>query len=104
MRLDYDKVADALDIVFRDDDVVARTEEVDRGTIVDLDESGRVIAIEVIRPARRWPLAKILERYPIDDESAEILRALWATPKTYPFAEPADLGTEATTARELISA
>jgi uncharacterized protein YuzE len=97
MRLDYDKAADALDIVLGQDEPVARTEEVDPGTLVDFDEGGRVVAIEVLRPARRWPLATVLERYPIDEESAQMLRALWAEPGRYPFADPGDLGTEAAT-------
>jgi uncharacterized protein YuzE len=90
----YDRDADALDIRLREvgEALVARTEQVDEGTLVDLDQDGAVIAIEVLRPARRWPLEEILERYAIDDQSAEILRSHWREPGRYPFADPSDVG------------
>jgi uncharacterized protein YuzE len=92
LNLSYDKSVDALDIRVLEDALVARTEQVDIGTLVDVDEHGAVVAIEVIHPARRWPLEEILNRFPIDDEDAEVLRSLWREPKAYPFAEPTDIG------------
>jgi uncharacterized protein YuzE len=92
IRYRYDTDADALDIRLREDAVVARTEQIDSGTLIDLDQDGEVIAIEVLRPARRWPLDEILERFSLDEEQAEILRSQWGAPRSYPFAEPTEVG------------
>jgi len=78
MKLLYDTQADALDINLSDG-IVARTEEIDAGTFVDLDAHGGLLAIEVLGPARRWPLEEIVERFSIDDEIAETLRAIRGT-------------------------
>lgn len=90
MQLNYDQQADALDIRLLDDALVARTEQLDPGTLLDLDAQGRVISIELIRPARRWPLAEVLERFEIDAADADVLRSLWEEPNTLPFAAPAE--------------
>lgn len=76
MRFNYDQEADALMINIRDGFVV-RSEEVDNGTLLDLDEHGALLAIEVLRPARRWPLAEILESYEVSESDSQTLRALW---------------------------
>jgi uncharacterized protein YuzE len=86
MRFHYDSEADGLDITLREG-IVARTVEVDLGTLVDLDETGTTLNIEVIHPARAWPLDAVLERFPIDDADAAVLRSLWAENKPYPSAE-----------------
>ena len=90
MTFDYDQEADALDITLGEG-IVARTKEVEPGTLVDVDEHGNVIAIELIRPRRKWPLEEILAEFEIDDDDAAILRSLWHADKPYPFAEPAPL-------------
>ncbi len=97
IRYRYDQNADALDIRLREGATVARTEQIDSGTLIDLDQDGDVIAIEVVRPARRWPLSEILERFTVDEGQAEILRSLWAEPRSYLFAEAArvDAGSDA---------
>lgn len=90
MRFEYDKDADALDITLSVG-IVARTVEIDSGTLVDLDESGNIIAIEVVRPMRPWPLEEVLEQFGIDDDDVAVLRALWNENSRYPFAEPVPL-------------
>ena len=95
MTFNYDRDVDALDIRLLGDVLVARTEQVDAGTLVDLDQHGRLVAIEVIHPGRRWPLAAILEQYPVAEEDAEVLNALWREPNTYPFAEAAPAAAQA---------
>ena len=53
------------------------------------DQSGRPVGIEVIRPARDWPLNEILEKYAIDP--ANELRLLRPEAgETYPFTLPLD--------------
>jgi uncharacterized protein YuzE len=88
MRLEYDQEADALDIVLYDG-IAARTEEIDNGTLVDLDGSGRALSIEVLRPARAWPLDEVLSRFDVGDDVAAVLRSLWADDGRYPF-EPVE--------------
>jgi uncharacterized protein YuzE len=93
MKVTYDQQADALYIEL-DDAPVSRTVHIDRGTLVDLDAQGRLIGVELIRPARPWPLATILNRFPLDPDSARILRLLERTAGdagTFGYAEPIQL-------------
>jgi uncharacterized protein YuzE len=88
MRLNYDIGADALDVRFDEDGIVVRTERIDAGTFVDVDEHGSVLAIEVLGPERRWPLEEILERFDINDEDAELLRAVRGQTVRFSLSEP----------------
>lgn len=81
MIVRYDKTADALYIEVIDGAIVARTEELEPGTLVDVDERGALVGIEVIRPARDWPADEILERYPLADGEVRDLIALWRRPE-----------------------
>ncbi len=94
----YDQTDDALDISLAHGEV-ARTEQIDSGTLVDLDERGRVLSIEVIRPARPWPLEPILQRYSVGDDDARLLHSL----RSGVFGEPAELAAQAQ-AGELVTA
>jgi uncharacterized protein YuzE len=76
MRFRYDREADALSIDLLDEPV-SRTEQVDDGTLVDLDRFGHVVSIEVLHPARSWPVEQIADRFAIDEESMHMLRSLW---------------------------
>lgn len=90
MIFSYDYDADALYIGITDARV-ARTRQFDEGTIVDLDESGEIVGIEVLRPARAWPLEQIEASFRLGDDNTAILDSLWdATPepRPYPFAKP----------------
>jgi len=90
MKLVYDNEADALAISLADG-IVNRTVEVDSGTLVDVDVGGRVLSIEVIQPARRWPLDRVLDRFPIAPSDAAMLRGIWAGDETLELSEPAPL-------------
>lgn len=57
------------------DGIAARTVDVDAGTLVDTDVHGTILVIEV-RPARRLPLEEILHTFDVEQDDAEILRAL----------------------------
>ena len=101
MRFDYDESADALYIAVQDDDtsIVARTLEIDRGTLVDVDERGMILGVEVIRPARAWPVEQVLAQFALPSDADRTLRHFFgpeAEIKTFPFARTA--GTELTTA------
>ena len=52
MKISYDRQADALSIVLRDVPV-GDTDEYGPGLILDLDEAGEVIAIEVLDASRK---------------------------------------------------
>ncbi len=88
MRLNYDQDADALYVKLVEGERVSRTEQIDRGTLVDLDRMGRVLGIEILRPARRWPLSEIVERYTVPE--ATTLERFFGNPQsaTFPFAKP----------------
>ena len=93
MKVTYDQQADALYIEL-DDTPVVRTVHIDRGTLVDLDAQGQLIGVELVRPARPWPLATILKQFPVDPTRARILRLLERTAGdagTFGYAEPIQL-------------
>jgi uncharacterized protein YuzE len=52
---------------------VARTEELDSWTLVDVDADGRPLGIEVIHPARTWPLQAFVDRYHVDEPLRRLL-------------------------------
>jgi uncharacterized protein YuzE len=85
MTLTYDQEADALAIELVDGALVARTVQVDPGTLVDVDQDGVAIAIEVIHPARSWPLEAIVDDFRLAADDAAMLRALWSDSQPFPF-------------------
>jgi uncharacterized protein YuzE len=94
MKVDYDQQADALYVTLTADAEVARTVQVDPGTLVDRDGRGRLIGVELIRPARPWPLDEILSRFPAEYVDARLLRLLERTAGsagTFTYAEPIQL-------------
>lgn len=94
MRIRYDQQADALYITLLEGEPVSRTEQLDEGTLVDLDMHGHAIGVEVIRPARTWPLDALLQRFRVDEGDAAALRSLWH--ERYPFErEREDIATSA---------
>lgn len=79
IRQSYDLDADALYISVTGGKV-ARTAEIDSGTLVDLDVAGRVVGIEVIAPQRAWPVEDIISRFQVEGEDAAELRAYFTDP------------------------
>jgi uncharacterized protein YuzE len=87
MTFEYDKEADALYIRVLDGTPIARTEQIDPGTLVDVDDGGRVVGIDVVRPGRAVPIAEVTDRFELDDKDMAVLRALWPEDGAYPFAD-----------------
>jgi uncharacterized protein YuzE len=90
MKVAYDQQADALYIELGNA-AVARTVQIDRGTLVDLDARGWLLGVELIRPARPWPLAEILNRFPAGSADARLLHLLERAAGdagTFPYAQP----------------
>jgi uncharacterized protein YuzE len=74
MRLKYDLNVGALYIRLTSQSV-ARTQEIDDNTSVDLDADGGVVGIEVISITHPWALDKVLRDYKIPDAETAQLRA-----------------------------
>lgn len=72
----YDTDADALYLKLSDG-TIARSAEIDDGTLVDEDAEGEIVGIEVLRPARNWPLQTILQRYKISELNRKLLQAMF---------------------------
>ncbi len=79
IRQSYDLDANALYITVTDHEV-ARTTEVDAGTLVDVDAAGFLVGIEVLSPQRCWPLEDILGRFRVAEADAEQLRVYFPYP------------------------
>ena len=90
MKIRYDTDAQALYVDFSaNGERVARTVEVDEGTLVDLDRFGFVIGIEVIKPDREWPMHRIFAEFKFRPEDEATLKALWVRGDTrLPFTQP----------------
>ena len=52
MKIEYSKDADALYVYFREMDV-AKTREIEEGVLVDLDDKGHLIGIEILDVSKR---------------------------------------------------
>ena len=89
MKFSYDYTADALYIEMSDS-LVDETHQLDAGTMVDVDIVGRVVGIEVLQPAREWPLDDIKLRFELGQDERAVLDDLWGQNprKPYPFARP----------------
>lgn len=58
MKIEYDREVDALYIRIQEK-TVAKTQEIEDGINIDLDEEGRLIGIEIIGAKERYPLKDI---------------------------------------------
>jgi uncharacterized protein YuzE len=85
MILRYSDTADALYIYLKPGVEPVRGEEIDSATIVDLDDLGNVVGIEVLSPARDWPLQTVAERYGLELSDHLQLRMLWDRQQNKPL-------------------
>jgi YD repeat-containing protein len=60
MRVTYDPEVDVLDIVFGEGPV-SHSEEEGRGVVVDYDDAGRLIAIEILRASTQLRIPQSVE-------------------------------------------
>ena len=75
MRIEYSKEADALYVYFKEE-YVAKSKEIEDGIVLDFDEKGQLIGIEVLDVSQRFSLSDIanisIENIPIEPESTQI--------------------------------
>lgn len=71
----YDLQADALYVGFVPG-MATETHRIDEGTLVDVDDQGTIIGIEVINPSRKWPFDKIYEKYSLTTEQRQLVETL----------------------------
>jgi uncharacterized protein YuzE len=74
VKISYDIAAGAMYAQFRAGRV-ARTVEVDGEALVDLDEHGQALGVEVLAFHRPWPLDEV-RPFGISDKDARILGAM----------------------------
>lgn len=55
MKIEYDKIADALYLCLQENKKVARSREIEDGLVIDLDSKGRVIGIEFLDVSKKYP-------------------------------------------------
>ncbi|MCL4512055.1 MAG: DUF2283 domain-containing protein [Bacteroidetes bacterium] len=69
MKIEYSKDADAIYVYFKED-FVAQSKEVEDGVVIDLDEKGHLIGVEVLDVSRRFTLSDIanvnIENLPVE--------------------------------------
>jgi uncharacterized protein YuzE len=58
MKIEYDREVDALCVRLQEK-YVARTVEIEEGLNLDLDDSGKLIGLEILDATERYPLADI---------------------------------------------
>lgn len=82
---------------------VARTIDLDDGTLVDLDKAGKPLGIEVISPARDWPIDEFARRFKPEPQLIEILKVQQRSfaVRLRSFDHPAALSTAATSVAAL---
>lgn len=76
VALSFDIDADALYVQISTEPV-ARTADLDQGSLVDLDAEGRVVGLEIIAPARRWPIEDFLQRFEVPLDAVATLRSIY---------------------------
>ena len=58
MKIEYSDSADAIYVLFKEAFVV-KSKEIEEGIVVDLDENGHLIGIEILDVSHRYTLADI---------------------------------------------
>lgn len=69
MKIEYSKEADAIYVYFKEE-FVAKSMEIEDGVVIDFDEKGHLIGIEVLDVSQRYSLSDIvnvnIENLPVE--------------------------------------
>lgn len=69
MKIEYSKEADAIYVYFKEA-FVAKSKEIEDGVVIDFDEKGQLIGIEVLDVSQRFSLSDIvnvsIENLPVE--------------------------------------
>ncbi len=69
VKIEYSKEADAIYVYFKEE-FVAKSKEIEDGVVIDFDEKGQLIGIEVLDVSRRFSLSDIvnvnIENLPVE--------------------------------------
>ena len=69
MKIEYSKDADALYVYFREVEV-AKSKEIEEGVVVDLDEKGHIVGIEILDASKRLTARELvnvnIENLPVE--------------------------------------
>lgn len=72
MKIEYSKEADAIYVYFKEE-FVAKSKEIEDGVVIDFDEKGQLIGIEVLDVSQRFNLSDIvnvsIENLPVESIS-----------------------------------
>ena len=72
MRFTYDDEADAVYVYVLEDGTVASSEVIDDGRVIDLDEGGHLIGVEILEASERGGLADLIERFQLESLRAKL--------------------------------
>ena len=59
MKIEYSREADALYVYFREVDV-AKSKEVEEGVVIDLDQEGHIVGIEILDASKRLTVRELV--------------------------------------------
>lgn len=75
MKIEYSKEADAIYVYFKEA-YVAKSKEIEDGVVIDFDEKGLLIGIEVLDVSQRFSLSDIvnvsIENLPVEAENIKV--------------------------------
>lgn len=75
MLITYDSSVDAAYIYLREDPKVAKSVVIDEQRVVDLDDAGEVVGIEILEASGGFVLNDIIERFHLEARSNELNQA-----------------------------
>jgi uncharacterized protein YuzE len=70
MKVAYDPNTDTLTVIFKEDTAVAESDEEKRGVILDYDEQGNLVSLEILDASKRVTRANRIEFEAVEASAA----------------------------------